>query len=86
MEHPAILEAAVVGRQDADGLVKSCAFVVLKNGYAASEELKARLRGHVRARLAGYKAPHWVEFAPELPKTPTGKLQRFRLRQQQLDP
>ncbi len=86
MEHPAILEAAVVGRQDADGLVKSCAFVVLKNGYAASEELKARLQGHVRARLAGYKAPHWVEFAPELPKTPTGKLQRFRLRQQQLDP
>jgi benzoate-CoA ligase len=82
MEHRAVLEAGVVGRQDADGLVKPCAFVVLKYGQVPSEALKAELREHVRERLAGYKVPKWVEFVPDLPKTSTGKIQRFRLRQE----
>jgi benzoate-CoA ligase len=75
--HPAVLEAAVVGHVDGDGLTKPKAFVVLARGQAASaDELKA----HVRAKLAPFKYPRWVEFVDELPKTATGKIQRFRLR------
>ena len=82
MEHPAVLEAGVIGHPDADGLVKPRAFVVLKNRRVPSETLKEDLRGHVSERLAGYKAPRWVEFVPDLPKTSTGKIQRFKLRRQ----
>jgi benzoate-CoA ligase len=57
------------------------AFVVLKPGAGASSELAAELQQFVRERLAEYKRPRWVEFLPELPKTATGKIQRFRLRQ-----
>jgi benzoate-CoA ligase len=75
--HPAVLEAAVVGHVDADGLTKPKAFVVLARGQAASpDELKA----HVKATLAPFKYPRWVELVDELPKTATGKIQRFRLR------
>lgn len=81
MEHPAVLEAGVIGLPDADSLVKPRAFVVLKNGRVPSETLKEDLRGHVSERLAGYKAPRWVEFVPDLPKTSTGKIQRFKLRE-----
>ena len=81
ISHPAVLEAAVVGRADDDGLIKPQAFVVLTNPDDASEGLAAALQEHVKTRLAAYKYPRWVEFANELPKTATGKIQRYRLRQ-----
>ncbi len=80
IEHDAVLEAAVVGKQDDDQLVKPQAFVVLKPGARASEELAAQLQQHVKARLAPFKYPRWIEFVDELPKTATGKIQRFKLR------
>lgn len=80
VDHPAVLEAAVIGRRDADGLIKPHAFCVPRATAPASTALAEALRGHVKQRLAGYKAPRWVDFVAELPKTPTGKIQRFRLR------
>jgi benzoate-CoA ligase family protein len=75
--HPAVLEAAVVGHEDEDGLTKPKAFVVLAPGRTASaDELKA----HVKQSLAPYKYPRWVELVGELPKAATGKIQRFKLR------
>jgi benzoate-CoA ligase family protein len=79
-EHPAVLEAGVVGRPDAAGLTRIHAAVVLKDGARASDALAQELRGFVAGRAAGYKVPHAVEFVAELPKTATGKIQRFRLR------
>ncbi|MDP3169736.1 MAG: benzoate-CoA ligase family protein [Polaromonas sp.] len=80
MTHPAVLEVAVIGVADSDELIKPKACVVLKAGQSASaEELKA----HVKQQLAPYKYPRWIEFVPELPKTATGKIQRFKLRQAQ---
>jgi benzoate-CoA ligase len=79
--HPAVLETAVVGRQDTDQLVKPRAFVVLKDGYAASPALAAELQGFVKDKIAPYKYPRWIEFVDELPKTATGKIQRFKLRE-----
>ncbi len=78
--HEAVLEAAVVGREDDQKLVKPQAFVVLKPGQSSSDGLKAALQQHVKDKLAPYKYPRWIEFVPELPKTATGKIQRFRLR------
>jgi benzoate-CoA ligase family protein len=78
--HPAVLESAVVGHAAEDGLVKAKAFVVLKEGAQASADLAAELQSFVKARIAPYKAPRWVEFVDGLPKTATGKIQRFRLR------
>jgi benzoate-CoA ligase len=78
--HPAVHEAAVVGRRDSDGLVKPAAFVVLAGGRAAGSDLAEELKAHVKSRLAPYKYPRWIEFVAELPKTATGKIQRFRLR------
>ncbi|MDE2048657.1 MAG: AMP-binding protein, partial [Betaproteobacteria bacterium] len=80
MTHAAVLEAAVIGMQDDDGLVKPKAYVVLKAGQPADV---GALQQHVKAQLAPYKYPRWIEFMPELPKTATGKIQRFRLRQLQ---
>ncbi|HEY7653981.1 MAG TPA: benzoate-CoA ligase family protein [Methylomirabilota bacterium] len=80
-EHPAVLEAAVIGRGDADGLTKPHAFCVLRDGVPGTDALAAELRELVRKRLAGYKAPRWIDFVAELPKTATGKIQRFALRQ-----
>ncbi len=80
MEHPAMLEAAVIGRKDGDGLTRPHAFCVLKKGAAAGDALADELRALVKKRLAGYKAPRWVDFVADLPKTATGKIQRFRLR------
>ncbi|MDB5858942.1 MAG: putative benzoate-CoA ligase [Ramlibacter sp.] len=77
MTHAAILEAAVIGVADSDGLVKPKAYVVLKSGRQASAE---DLQAHVKALLAPYKYPRWIAFVPELPKTATGKIQRFKLR------
>jgi acyl-coenzyme A synthetase/AMP-(fatty) acid ligase len=79
--HASVLECGVVGREDHDGLVKPMAFVVLKPETAGSIELATELQQFVRERLADYKRPRWVEFLAELPKTATGKIQRFRLRE-----
>ncbi|MGQ2980342.1 MAG: benzoate-CoA ligase family protein [Polaromonas sp.] len=80
MTHPAVLEVAVIGVADNDALIKPKACVVLKTGQSASaDELKA----HVKQQLAPYKYPRWIEFVSELPKTATGKIQRFKLRQAQ---
>ena len=79
--HDAVLECGVVGREDHDGLIKPMAFVVLRDAVAASPELGEELQQFVRDRVAEYKRPRWVEFVPELPKTATGKIQRYRLRE-----
>ncbi len=81
MAHDAVLECGVVGREDHDGLVKPMAFVVLREPASASADLAKTLQQFVRERLAEYKRPRWVEFVAELPKTATGKIQRFRLRE-----
>jgi benzoate-CoA ligase len=81
VQHPAVLEAAVIGVSDADGLTKTKAFVVLKPGGAATD---AELKTFVKDRLAPYKYPRQIEFVQDLPKTATGKIQRFRLRAQEL--
>jgi benzoate-CoA ligase family protein len=80
LEHPAVLEAGVVGRLDGDGLVRPHAVVVVKEGYAPSAALGDELRGFARRTLAAFKVPRAIEFVQELPKTATGKIQRFRLR------
>jgi benzoate-CoA ligase len=80
MRHPAVLECAVIGTEDAEGLTKTKAFVVLKPGQSASED---DLKGFVKEKLAPYKDPRAIEFIAELPKTATGKIQRFRLRERE---
>ena len=80
VSHPAVVECAVVGRPDQDNLVKPKAFVVLKEGQAASPELAEELIEYSRKQMAEYKRPRWIEFVQELPKTATGKIQRFKLR------
>ncbi len=82
VEHPAVLEAAVVGKMDSDGLVKPKAFVVLKAAPDDVTRLEEELKVFVKGRIAPHKYPRWVDFVPELPKTATGKVQRFKLRQQ----
>jgi benzoate-CoA ligase len=77
MQHPAVLECAVIGIEDADGLTKTKACVVRKPGQHVDE---AELKAFVKERLAAYKYPRVIEFIAELPKTATGKIQRFRLR------
>jgi len=81
IEHPAVLEAAVIGREDRDHLLKPAACVVLKNGETGSPELARELQEFVVSRLPVFKRLRWVEFFDELPKTATGKLQRFKLRE-----
>ncbi|TAM36074.1 MAG: benzoate-CoA ligase family protein [Burkholderiaceae bacterium] len=80
VQHPAVLECAVIGTVDADGLTKTKAFVVLKDGAHADE---AELKAFVKDRLAPYKYPRLIEFVAALPKTATGKIQRFKLREQE---
>ena len=80
MTHTAVLEAAVIGVMDTEQLVKPKAYVVLKAGAVATE---ADLQAHVKRALAPYKYPRWIEFVSDLPKTATGKIQRFKLRQLQ---
>jgi benzoate-CoA ligase len=80
VQHPAVLEAAVIGTQDEEGLTKTKAFVVLKPGASTSE---AELKAFVKDRLAPYKYPRFIEFVGDLPKTATGKIQRFRLRERE---
>jgi benzoate-CoA ligase family protein len=78
--HPDVLEAAVVAGHDVDDLVKPKAFVVLKDSGKASDAMARTLQEHVKAKLAPFKYPRWIEFRSELPKTATGKIQRFKLR------
>ena len=78
--HEAVLEAAVIGKDDADGLTKPKAFIVLKNGYVADETLLERLKIHVKERAGPWKYPRWITVRSELPRTATGKIQRFKLR------
>jgi benzoate-CoA ligase len=80
MGHPDVLECAVVGAQDRDGMVKPKAFVVLKDGIVPAPERVAQLQAFVKEAIAPFKYPRWIEFVPELPKTATGKIQRFKLR------
>jgi benzoate-CoA ligase len=80
VQHPAVLEAAVIGKEDEEGLTKTKAFVVLKAGQQTDE---AQLKAFVKERLAPYKYPRYIEFVTELPKTATGKIQRFRLRERE---
>jgi benzoate-CoA ligase len=81
VEHLAVLEAAVVGKEDTDKLLKTKAYVVLKDPAAGSAELEAEIKNFVKGKIAPYKYPRWIEFVPELPKTATGKIQRFKLSQ-----
>ena len=77
VQHPAVLEAAVIGVPDAEGLTKTKAFVVLKAGASTTD---AELKAFVKDKLAPYKYPRQIAFVDELPKTATGKIQRFKLR------
>ena len=79
--HEAVLEAAVIGKEDADGLTKPKAFIVLRNGYAADERLIEMLRVHVKSCAGPWKYPRWIDIRPDLPRTATGKIQRFKLRE-----
>lgn len=83
MAHEAVLEAAVIGVLDGHGLTRCKAFVVLKPAIAASPQLHDDLRNSLKARLAPHKVPRDIAFLDELPKTPTGKIQRFKLRQRE---
>jgi benzoate-CoA ligase len=83
VQHPAVLEAAVIGVPDAEGLTRTKAYVVLKPGQSASDALEAELKAFVKERLAPHKYPRQLSFIAELPKTATGKIQRFRLREAQ---
>jgi benzoate-CoA ligase len=78
VQHPAVLEAAVIGKVDPEGLTKTKAFVVLKAGASATED---ELKAFVKDRLAAYKYPRFIAFVDDLPKTATGKIQRFKLRE-----
>jgi len=81
IEHPKVLEVAVVGHEDEDGLLKPAAYVVLKDPPQGGEDLEAELSEHCKAGLARYKYPRWYHFVADLPKTATGKIRRFKLRE-----
>jgi benzoate-CoA ligase len=80
ISHPAVLEAAVVAKQDEHMLIKPKAYVILKKGYEPSDALAKEIQEYVKKTIAPYKYPRWVEFMEELPKTTTGKIQRYKLR------
>ena len=80
MELPEVFECAVAGHPDEDGLVKPKAFVVLRACVQPSDKLVQKIQDHVKSTTAKYKYPRWVDFVPDLPKTATGKIQRFKLR------
>ena len=84
ISHEAVLEAAVIGKEDADGLIKPKAFIVLRNGFKADEVLLDALRLHVKDKAGPWKFPRWIEPRAALPRTATGKLQRFKLREEDL--
>ncbi len=81
LEHPAVNQCAVIGAPDSAGLEKPMAYVVLNEGYTASRELEGELQKYVRDKIAHYKCPRWVRFTDDLPRTATGKVQRYKLRE-----
>ncbi|SDU59484.1 benzoate-CoA ligase family protein [Desulfobacula phenolica] len=81
--HPSVLECAVVPSRDEENLVKPCAYVVLNKGISASEELEKEIKAYVKNELAHYKFPRWIHFVEDLPKTATGKVKRFELKNQE---
>jgi 4-hydroxybenzoate-CoA ligase len=84
VSHEAVLEAAVIGKEDADGLIKPKAFIVLRNGYKADDGLLEMLKHHVKDRAGPWKFPRWIEARDQLPRTATGKIQRFKLREEEV--
>jgi 4-hydroxybenzoate-CoA ligase len=82
VSHEAVLEAAVIGKEDADGLVKPKAFIVLRKGYKADDGLLETLKHHVKDKAGPWKFPRWIEARDALPRTATGKIQRFKLREE----
>jgi len=82
IEHPAVLACGVIGRPDHDGLIKPLAYVVPRAGVSPGADLAVEIQRFARSRLADYKRPRWVEFVSALPTTATGKVQRFKLREQ----
>lgn len=84
--HPSVLETAVVACEDSERLVKPKAYVVLREGFVGSAELEANLQAWVKSRLAPHKYPRWIEFLDALPKTATGKVQRYKLRELEAGP
>jgi len=85
MEHEAVLESAVVGHPDENQLIKPKAFIVLKKGYQPSSQLAEELKLFVKNKIAPYNWPRWVEFVDDLPKTATGKIQRYKLRKYEVN-
>ncbi len=85
IEHPAVQEAAVVAREDHDQLLKPAAYVILRNGTSCTPDLARELQEFVVRRLPIFKRPRWVEFVDDLPKTATGKLQRYKLREKEVN-
>jgi 4-hydroxybenzoate-CoA ligase len=86
VSHEAVLEAAVIGKEDADGLVKPKAFIVLKTGYVADERLLETLKLYVKEHAGPWKYPRWIDVRTDLPRTATGKIQRFKLRDEDVHP
>lgn len=83
IEHPSVLEVGVIGKEDGDGLIKPAAYIVLREGREENSKLGDDIKAFAAARLPAYKRPQWVIFLRELPRTTTGKLQRFKLRDAQ---
>jgi acyl-coenzyme A synthetase/AMP-(fatty) acid ligase len=81
LEHPAVQEAAVIGVADGNQLIKPAAYVVLKSGANGASQVGEEIKTLLASKLAAHKCPQWIEFVPELPKTATGKIQRYKLRQ-----
>jgi acyl-coenzyme A synthetase/AMP-(fatty) acid ligase len=81
MEHPMVQEAAAIGNVDGNQLIKPAAYVVLKSSASNTAQMIEEIRKHVLERLASYKCPQIFEVVAELPKTATGKIQRYKLRQ-----
>jgi 4-hydroxybenzoate-CoA ligase len=82
--HEAVIEAAVIGKEDVDGLVKPKAFIVLRTGYVADDSLLEMLKIHVKQQAGPWKYPRWIDVRMDLPRTATGKIQRFKLRDEDL--
>jgi 2-aminobenzoate-CoA ligase len=83
LDHPKVLECAVIGSPDRERTEIVKAFVVLRQGIAADEATRSELQEYVKAEIAPYKYPRAIEFVPNLPRTETGKIQRFRLREEE---
>jgi 4-hydroxybenzoate-CoA ligase len=83
VSHEAVLEAAVIPKEDSDGLIKPKAFVVLKNGHADDEAVVHALKEHVKTHAGTWKYPRWIELRSDLPRTATGKVQRYKLREEE---